>query len=180
MFTLDQPSFPHILGLLALISYVMTLLPTLLRIVFPQTRKTGIPKFLLKQRRLTGIFAFIFATGHGYFLIRQRSIDFFDFKTSWIYIQGVVTFTIFTLLTLTSNDWSIKKLKKNWKKLHQLTYIAIFLLTWHVWDKMSGHWTFVTPIAMILMSGTTVLFFVRLWIENKPKQKTQPPINSSP
>ncbi len=177
MFTLDRPNDAHILGLLALVSYVLTLLPTLLRIVFPQTRKTGVPKFLLKQRRLTGILAFIFALGHGFILTRQRSIDFFDLKTSWIYIQGVVTFIIFALLTLTSNDWSMKRLKKNWKKLHQLTYLAIFLLTWHVWDKMSGHWTHVTPIAMGLMSGTTVLYLVRLWIENQRKKKTPSPVN---
>ncbi len=177
MLTLDRPALAHILGLLALVSYVITLLPTLLRIVFPKTRQTGIPKFLLKQRRIVGIIAFVFAVGHGFLLARQRSIDFLDFKTSWIYIQGVVTFIIFALLTLTSNEWSVKKLKKNWKKLHQLTYVAIFLLTWHVWDKMSGHWTYVTPIAMTLMSGTTVLFLVRRWMENQGKnKKTKKPV----
>ncbi len=174
---LDRPSIAHILGLLALVSYVITLLPTLLRIVFPPTRQTGIPKFLLKHRRSVGIIAFCFAAGHGFLLTRQRSIDFFDIKTTWIYIQGVVTFIIFALLTLTSNNWSIKKLKKNWKKLHQLTYIALFLLTWHVWDKMSGHWTHLTPLAMALMTGTTVLFLVRIWIENKNKRKPKKSVN---
>ena len=175
MFTLDTPAPAHILGVLALISYVVTLAPTILRIVFPQTRQTGIPKLLLKQRRLIGIISFGFAVGHGYLLVRQRSFDFFDLKTSWIYIQGVVLFTIFAILTVTSNDWSVKKLKKNWKKIHQLTYVAIFLLTWHVWDKMSGHWTYLTPVAMILMTGTTVLFLVRFWIENKDKHKAKKP-----
>ncbi|MEA5522972.1 ferric reductase-like transmembrane domain-containing protein [Limnoraphis robusta] len=177
MFTLDTPSLPHVLGILALISYVITLSPTILRIVFPQTRQTGIPKILLKQRRLIGIISFGFAIAHGYLLVRQRSIDLFDLKTSWIYIQGVLTFTIFAILAITSNDWSVKKLKKNWKKIHQLTYFAIFLLTWHVWDKMSGHWTYITPIAMILMTGTTVLFLVRMWMENKGKNKPKKPIN---
>ncbi|MDY7024208.1 MAG: ferric reductase-like transmembrane domain-containing protein [Cyanobacteriota bacterium] len=171
MLTLDRPALAHILGVLALICYVITLLPTLLRIVFPQTRQTGVPKLLLKQRRIMGIISFGFAVGHGFLLARQRNIDFLDLKTSWIYIQGVFTFIIFALLTLTSNDWSVKKLKKNWKKLHQLTYFALFLLTWHVWDKMSGHWTYVTPIGMTLMSGTTVLFMVRWWIENQDKKK---------
>ncbi|MEB3277951.1 MAG: ferric reductase-like transmembrane domain-containing protein [Lyngbya sp.] len=179
MFTLDTPSLAHVLGILALISYVITLSPTLLRIVFPQTRKTGIPKLLLKQRRPIGIISFVFAVGHGFLLVRQRSIDFFDLKTSWIYITGVFTFLILAILTITSNDWSVKKLKKNWKKIHQLTYIAIFILTWHVWDTMSGHWTYLTPIAMIMMTGTTVLFLIRLWIENQHKNKTKKPTSLS-
>ena len=74
-------------------------------------------------------------------------------------------FLIFTLLTVTSNDWSVKKLKKHWKQLHQLTYLAMVLLTWHVWDKMMGHWTWVTPISLILIGLIDLMFIWRKWIE---------------
>lgn len=158
---LNTAPIANYLGLLALISYIITLLPTILRIVFPQTKKTGLPKSLLKYRREIGVIAFFLALGHGVLLVSKRNFDFFDIQTYWIYIQGVVTFIIFTLLAITSNDWSVKKLKKNWKKLHELTYLAMFLLVWHVIDKMWGQWSYLTPLGIVGITGVTVLFIVR-------------------
>ena len=174
MLVLDQPLLGHILGFLALLSYIITLLPTILRIVFPPLKSTGIPQLLLKQRRQIGILAFLFASGHGFLFIQQRDIDWLDLKTSWIYFQGLSTFTIFLILALTSNDWSVKKLKKNWKQLHKLTYLAMFLLTWHIWDKMSGKWTYLTPLAMIAITTITVLFLIRMLIESRQQKQKKP------
>ena len=162
---LDAAPLSNLLGFFSLVCYCLTLLPTLLRIVFPQTKQTGIPKWLLLQRRLIGILAFLFALGHGALLIKKRHVDFRDFTSSWIYLQGVGMFLIFTLLTVTSNDWSVKKLKKHWKQLHQLTYLAMVLLTWHVWDKMMGHWTWITPPSLMLIVPIDVLFIWRKCIE---------------
>lgn len=171
MVIMDKPTLANIFGFASLASYVVTLLPTILRIVFPQTKETGIPKWLLKHRRLIGIIAFFLALGHGFLMVKKRNFDFFDLKTYWIYVQGITTLTIFTLLTVTSNDWSVKKLKKKWKQLHKLTYLAMFLLTWHIWDKMSGHWTYLTPIGIVAITGSAALFFIRLWSEHQGKQQ---------
>jgi sulfoxide reductase heme-binding subunit YedZ len=43
MLTLDLPTQANLLGFLALFSYIATLLPTILRIVLPSTKETGIP-----------------------------------------------------------------------------------------------------------------------------------------
>ncbi|MGK7919186.1 MAG: ferric reductase-like transmembrane domain-containing protein [Trichodesmium sp.] len=166
---LDTSPLPNSLGFLALISYIITLLPTMLRVVFPRTKKTKIPKLLGDYRRQIGVISFLFALAHGLLLVSKRNFDFFDFKTYWIYVQGVATFIIFTLLTITSNDWSIKKLKKNWKKLHQLTYLAMFLLVWHVIEKMWGHWTYVSPLGIVGITSITVLFIVRKMRERQNK-----------
>ncbi len=167
--TLDIPPLANYLGFLALVCYVITLLPTSMRIVFPQTKQTEIPKILLKNRREIGVIAFVLAFGHGILLVAKRNFDFSDFQTYWIYVQGVVTFIIFTLLTITSNDWSVKKMKKNWKKLHELTYLALFLLIWHIIDKMWGHWTHLTPFGMVGITGIGVLFIARKWKERQNK-----------
>jgi len=171
MVTIDEPSLANVLGLMALVSYSITLLPTILRIVFPRTKETGIPKLLLKHRRSIGIISFFLALGHGLLMIQKRNFDFFDIKTFWIYFQGVSIFIIFTLLSITSNNWSVKKLKKNWKQLHKLTYPAMVILIWHISDKMSGHWTYLTPISIFAISIITVLFIIRLWIEHQNKQQ---------
>ena len=162
---LDAAPLSNQLGFVSLVFYCLTLLPTLLRIIFPQTKQTGIPKWLLLQRRLIGILAFLFAVGHGLLLIKKRHVDFTDITTSWIYIQGIGMMVIFTLLAVTSNDWSVKRLKKRWKQLHQLTYLAMFLLTWHILDKMMGHWTWITPPSLMLIVPSDVLFIWRKCIE---------------
>lgn len=174
MVTLDTPLLANSLGFLSLLCYLITLLPTILKIVFPSTKQTGIPQWLLKHRRTIGLLAFFFAILHGYLLVIKRNFDFFDVQTYSIYVQGVTTFIIFTLLAITSNNWSMKKMKKNWKNLHKLTYLAIFLLTWHIWDKMWGHWTYLTPVGIIATTGITALFLLRIWIENQKSKKKAP------
>jgi sulfoxide reductase heme-binding subunit YedZ len=159
------------LGFLALGGYILTLLPTNLRIVFPQTKQTSVPKWLLKNRRLIGVLSFLLALGHGYLLVEKRDFDFFDLSTYWVYIQGVSTFIIFTLLAITSNDWSVKRLKNNCKRLHNLTYLAMFLLTWHVWDKMADHWSYLTPLALATIVSVNLLYLYRRWISGSNKIK---------
>lgn len=180
--TMDAVPLANFLGFLALAAYIITLMPTNLRVVFPQTKQTGIPKWLLKHRRLIGIASFLLALGHGYLLIIKRDFDFFDPSTYWIYIQGVLTFIVFVLLAVTSNDWSVKRLKKNWRRLHSLTYLAMFLLTWHVWDKMAEHWSYLTPVGLLAMVAIILLFLVRRWLESRNKktkaegQQSLPPV----
>ncbi|MEH1878397.1 MAG: ferric reductase-like transmembrane domain-containing protein [Nostoc sp.] len=168
---IDIAPLENSLGFLALGAYILTLMPTNLRIIFPQTKQANLPKWLLKYRRLIGILAFCLALLHGFLLMKKRDLDFSDPNTYWIYSQGVSTFIIFSLLAITSNDWSVKRLKKNWKRLHTLTYLAMFLLTWHVWDKMLEHWSYLTPIGLVGIVTTTLLFLMRRWIEHRNKQQ---------
>jgi methionine sulfoxide reductase heme-binding subunit len=167
----DPSPLSNNLGFLALGGYIATLLPSNLRIVFPQTKQFAMPKWLLKNRRIIGILSFCLALGHGYLLVVKRDFDFFDPSTFWVYIQGVTTFIILALLTITSNDWSIKRLKKNWKRLHNLTYLAMFLLTWHVWDKMADHWSTLTPVGLAIIISINILHLYRRWIEYQNKQQ---------
>lgn len=177
MWNLDIVLVPNFLGFLALFAYVFTLLPSGLRVVFPAIKKAPIPTILLKYRRQIGVLAFLLALGHAWLLVRKRNFDFFDIETYEIYAQGSATFIIFTLLAFTSNDWSVRKLKKNWRELHKLTYLAMFLLIWHIQDKMSGHWSWVTPLGYCGITLAIILFLRRKWLEwpwteDKIKQAT--------
>jgi sulfoxide reductase heme-binding subunit YedZ len=170
--TFSQASF---LGFAALTAYILTLLPTNLRIVFPITKKTGFPQWLLKYRRVIGLLSFFLAVAHGFIFFKQRNFDIFDIKTYFVYFQGVATFIIFTLLAITSNDWSVKRLKKNWKKLQRLTYLAMFLVTWHIWDKMADHWTYLTPVGIAAITAIIVLLLCRTWIQRQSRQQKHQP-----
>jgi sulfoxide reductase heme-binding subunit YedZ len=177
LLTMDLDTFSQgsILGFAALTAYILTLLPTNLRIVFPITKKTGIPQWLLKYRRLIGLLSFFLAVLHAFIFFKKRDFDVFDLKTYFVYFQGVSSFIIFTLLAITSNDWSVKRLKKNWKNLQGLTYLAMFLVTWHICDKMTGHWTYLTPVGIAGLTATIVLFLCRVWIQRQSRQQKHQP-----
>ena len=160
-FFLKPAPIANILGFFALLSYIATLLPSLIKLVFSQTKKNKTLAFLLKYRRHIGVAAFSLGLNHGVLLIIKLHLNLLDSHTYIRYFQGFSTLTIFTLLAFTSHDEAVKNLKSKWKKLHQLTYLAIFILPWHILDKMSGHWTYITPIAVLLTTGIATLFIVR-------------------
>ena len=98
-------------------------------------------------------------------IVIKRNLDLFDLQTYIISVEGTASLIIFALLAFTSNDWSVRKMKKNWRKLHQLTYTAIFLLFWHIQEKMSDHWNILTPVELICMTIIIALFLKRRWLE---------------
>ncbi len=151
----------NILGFLSLLSYVFTLLPSLLKIVFPITKKSRFINWLLKHRRHLGVAAFSLGLNHGVLLLMERHVNFLDLQTYTKYYQGFSLLFIFTLLAVTSNDKTVKSLKSNWKKLHKLTYLLIFLLPWHILGQMSGGWTYLTPIGVVVTIFIAVLFIFR-------------------
>ena len=116
---------------------------------------------MLKYRRHIGVAAFSLGLNHGVLLILKLQLNLLEFHTYINYIQGFSTLLIFTLLAFTSHDEAVKNIKAKWRKLHQLTYLAIFILPWHILDKMSGHWTYITPVATSLSLGIVGLFITR-------------------
>lgn len=157
----------NFLGCLALIIYMATLAPSILRIVYPNLRSNKILTWLLKRRRHIGIASYVLASNHALLMVIQKNINLLTLDTYLHYFQGIFMFFIMTLLAITSNDWSVKKLKKNWIRLHQLTYIIIFVLPWHILDKMSPRWSYLTPLGLLMTFLCIYLFIKRKILETK-------------
>jgi sulfoxide reductase heme-binding subunit YedZ len=155
----------NIIGFLSLVSYIATLLPSIFKIFFPTHRKSKILTSLLKYRRHIGVTAFSFGLNHSVLIIIQRKFDLLDLQTYVKSFHGFAILLIFTLLATTSNEQAVKNLKTNWKKLQQLTYLVIFLLPWHILDNMSGHWTYLTPIEVLVTTAIVILFIMKMYIE---------------
>lgn len=162
---LNPAPLANIFGFLALLCYTATLLPSLLKAVFPTIKGNKTLMWLLKYRRHLGVAGFCLGANHGILLIIERHLNLLDWHTYIHSFSGMSILAIFTVLAVTSNDESVKHLKKNWKKLHQLTYLAIFLLPWHILVKMSGHWTSLTLLTVLLTIFILILFISRKWLE---------------
>ena len=160
-------SYCSFLGFLALVTYIFTLIPSNIGKVFQQTKKWKINRFLLKNRRNLGLMAFSLSVSHTLNAVNKYDINLLHLDTYRTYYTGISTLVIFTILALTSNNWSIRKLKHKWKTLHKLTYLAMFLLIWHIFSLMKDSWSYLTPVELSFIISISVIFLIRLVITNK-------------
>ncbi|WP_163717110.1 ferric reductase-like transmembrane domain-containing protein [Mangrovibacterium lignilyticum] len=108
---------------------------------------TGI-KSRLYVRQTMGITAFVYAALH--FL-------FFCIDKSWVetfkefgFVLGLLATLVMLVLAITSNRKSMRYLRKKWKKLHRMAYLAGFLAVLHVVLLEHGSWA---PYLAILVVG---------------------------
>lgn len=127
----DYPSWEiiGITGEAALIFLLITLSVT------PIRRKTGW-NILLKLRRMLGLFAFFYATVHFLVYIwREDNFIFHEFLLDTIklpYITvGFLAWLLLIPLALTANDKVMKRIGKNWKRIHSMIYLITFLSVLH-------------------------------------------------
>ena len=107
-----------------------TLAVTPLRLIFRRAKWTG---WLLKRRRDLGVASFAYALGHtALYLWRKGSADIVldELATPYI-LLGWLAFALFVPLAVTSNDRSMRIMKRSWKRLHRLVYPAAILTFVH-------------------------------------------------
>lgn len=125
-----------ITGLTALWMLAGTLAISPLRALSPRL------SWLIKFRRLLGLFVFFYATLHMLtWLGLYAGFDLTTIKTDItkrrFIIMGVTTYLLLLPLAATSTLWSIRKLGgKNWNRLHMLVYAAAITAMIHYWWKV--------------------------------------------
>lgn len=93
-------------------------------------------RWLLKRRRYFGVAAFSYALLHTLIYLADKGTltPVINDLSKFSILIGWLAFLIFVPLALTSNNWSVKKLGPNWKRLQRLAYVAaLFTL---------AHWIF--------------------------------------
>jgi sulfoxide reductase heme-binding subunit YedZ len=95
--------------------------------------------WLIKFRRLLGLFAFFYGTLHlATYVALYAGFDVPTMiddvtKRKFIFI-GVAAWLLMLPLALTSTNWAIRKLGgKNWNRLHKLVYLAVVCGVIHYW-----------------------------------------------
>ena len=105
--------------------------------ITPLRRLTGWND-LIRLRRMLGLFSFFYATLH--MLTWVVFVHYFDthfmiedvVERPFITI-GMATFLLLLVLAVTSNRFSIRRLGRNWQKLHRLVYVAAITAVIHFW-----------------------------------------------
>lgn len=110
-------------------------------------------QWLLQRRKHFGLASFIFAAAHLLHYIRYSDglivawLEAFDLP----FLVGWIAFIVLAILALTSNKGSIRRLKRFWKTLHRLVYIAAALTFWHwyLFDEVTSRVLFWLAVLVI-------------------------------
>lgn len=139
--------------------------------VTPARRLTG-QIWLMRLRRMLGLFAFFYASLH--FTTYIWFDQWFDlseivkdvFKRPFI-TAGFVAFVLMVPLALTSNQWAMRRLKRRWQQLHRLIYLIAPIGLLHFWWHKGGKNDFFEPIVYGVVIG--LLLGLRLWWHQRAK-----------
>ncbi|MGD8571506.1 MAG: protein-methionine-sulfoxide reductase heme-binding subunit MsrQ [Gammaproteobacteria bacterium] len=126
-------------------------------------------KKLIHLRRLFGLFAFFYVCLH--FLTYLVFDHFFDVseiakdivKRPYITV-GFTAFVILVPLAVTSTSQMMKRLGKNWKRLHQWVYVAAVCGILHYLWLVKADILQPMIYAVILL----LLFVIRAWYQRRP------------
>ena len=126
----------------------------------------------IQLRRLFGLWMFFYACLH------ITTYIWLDYSFLWADILKdiikhpyvIVGFSAFVLtipLAATSNSYMIKRLKKNWKRLHQVIYLIAMLAILHFWWLVKKDVTepFYYAAVLILLLGIRLYY---KYLPNKP------------
>ncbi len=118
--------------------------------ITPLRRLTG-QQWLLKLRRMLGLFCFFYASLH--FLCFLWFDHFFDLAEMWKDVKkrlfitvGFSAFVLLIPLAATSTTAMQRRLGRNWARLHRLVYLIALLAIVHFWWMRAGKNNFGEPI----------------------------------
>ncbi len=157
-------------GYTALFILICSLAVSPVRKLIPQLN------WLIKFRRLLGLFAFFYATVHlltwvalySGFNLQAMTDDLL--KRRFIYM-GMATWLLLLPLALTSTTWSIRKLGgKRWNRLHRLVYVAAICGIIHYWWQVKPG--VLSPLRMTIVLA--VLLLARPVIALVQRRRTRP------
>jgi sulfoxide reductase heme-binding subunit YedZ len=155
----------HFFGNAAVISLCVVLIPGITRRL---QQGLTLNRYLMPFRRHIGILMFIFAWSHSLLnnvLPRILTNQLFEVPPGFV-VFGIFAYFLALPLFLTSNNFSVKLLKRNWAKIHRLVYLILVLTFVHVSLQQK-------PISLIAL--TTLVFLVWSFIQQK-KRSLSPPI----
>jgi len=120
----------HSTGELSVRAFMLALIATPLVMMFPGK---AFPRWLKKSRRYFGISSFAYAALHTVVYLGKVDLwpDIVKEALMAEYWTGWIALAIFFVLAVTSNDSSVRLLKRAWKKLHRIAYLAGVLLFTH-------------------------------------------------
>lgn len=144
--------FEHLLGLWTLRLLILTLLVTPIRDL------TGVN--LIRYRRALGLLAFYYGLMHfGSYMILDQALNInaivTDITRRPFITIGMAALVLMVPLAATSNRWAIRRLGRNWNRLHKLIYVVAAAGTLHFFMSVKG-----VPAEPVIYAAIVALLLV--------------------
>ncbi len=112
-------------------------------------------------RRHLGVVTFVYALLHMVFYVLKEGdipVALAQMVEKLYLILGLTGLAILFLLAVTSNNYSVRKLKGRWKQLHRLAYLVLPLATVHYFLIEKKDWRVTIPwlAVWLLLSGVRI------------------------
>jgi sulfoxide reductase heme-binding subunit YedZ len=140
--------------------------------ITPLRRLSPRVNWLIKFRRLFGLFTFFYATLHMLTYVALYSgFDLHamlaDVAKRRFITMGVAAYLLLLPLALTSTTWAIRKLGgKNWNRLHKLVYAAAICGVIHYWWQVKTG--VITPLTItVVLTGLFLARPVTAWLQRR-------------
>lgn len=127
-------------------------------------------KDAIKLRRALGLYAFMYAAVHFYLFVGadfnfQLRFIVPEFLQKYYLWAGLPAFAVLCALAVTSFRWAMRRMGKNWRRLHRYIYLGAILVVLHLALVIKGDFFRLggdvwKPIAAAIVIGT--LLIVRL------------------
>lgn len=120
----------HASGELSARLLMVALAATPLRLMLPDAKW---PRWFVARRRYFGVAAFVYAMLHTVVYLQRKGViaEIIDEGLQFNMWTGWLALVIFALLAATSNDASVRLLKRAWSRFHRLVYPAALLTFLH-------------------------------------------------
>ncbi len=124
-------------------------------------------------RRHLGVVTFVYAIFHvAFYALKEGDVPLAlaqVFEKTYLII-GLSAWCILLVLALTSTNWAVRRLGRNWKRLHRLAYFAILLATVHFYLIEKKDWRVVLPFFIPVL----VLYLLRAIKSASSRLATRP------
>lgn len=157
------------LGRQTLVILCLVLAMPLLGRIAPQTRLAS----LVRHRRTMGLWAYAYSIIHVLAYLQFEhdlawAAIWSDFWSRPFVTVGLVCLVAMSLLALTSNRWSMRKLGQRWKSLHRLIWVIVLLAILHYALHKAGKNDFTQPLLfLVAWCGLLLTRFWSTWSTKK-------------
>jgi sulfoxide reductase heme-binding subunit YedZ len=157
------------LGRQTLVILCLVLAMPLLGRIAPQTRLPS----LVRHRRTMGLWAYAYSIIHVLAYLQFEhdlawAAIWSDFWSRPCVTVGLVCLVPMSLLALTSNRWSMRKLGQRWKSLHRLIWVIVLLAILHYALHKAGKNDFTQPLLfLVAWCGLLLTRFRSTWSTKK-------------
>jgi len=120
-----------------------------------------VSRIITLYRRRLGILVFVLAFTHFHIISLPRSAGLESSMIPIFQRLGFMALVLLFFLFVTSNNFSVKRLGKWWKRLHRFVYVVPLLLLFHTAFQRISIWSILAGIFFVLELGSFIYAYVK-------------------